>query len=460
MSTEFPLVPLSGSGPYVYLFFAALIGIAFGWFLERSGFGSAKMLTSVFTLRNFQVYKVMFTALLTAMIGAQVLGAVGLMDLGLLEVNTTLILPMTLGGLLFGAGFYFGGFCPGTAVVALVRGRLDGLYFLVGIILGIYGFTLFFDGPGQASWFQSFYLPSGSSVMTLVQSPYAWLWVAGITVFVVLSFRYLYIVVQRFSLRTPEQLEDAESRPAIVRPTAQKATRMAATLALFLVVVLGVLQIGDDEPDIVAIGSEIPAVVAVDSASVPVVDPLSLAGWLIADANRVAEDKPPNSHVIDLRTEEERAAVPVRHALVVLPCDTREDEFEATVEMLNHVLTGADRNKPLVVVDDGQSRAGSDLVEDLRVQGINAMLLDGGSIAWQEKVLSEDAVWPEWIVDTAASDTSPPAPSADSYHDEVRFWMVDDLSSPPAYMPIPGTMQLPSEAATVVATGGGGGGCG
>jgi rhodanese-related sulfurtransferase len=345
-------------------------------------------------------------------------------------------------------------------VVALVRGRLDGLYFLVGIVAGIYGFALFFDGASQASWFQSFYFPSGSSVMTLVQSPYAWLWVAGITVFVILSFRYLYIVEQRFSLRTPEQLEDAEPRPGILRPTAQKATRMAVTLALLLVAVLGVLQVGHDETQVVAIGSEIPAVVAVDSASVPVVDSLSLAGWLIADANRVLEDKPPNSHVIDLRTEEERAAVPVRHALVVLPCDTREDEFEATVEMLNHVLTGADRNKPLVVVDDGQSRAGSDLVEDLRVQGINAMLLDGGSIAWQEKVLSEDAVWPEWIVDTTASDTSPPAPSVDSYHDEVRFWMVDDLSAPPAYMPIPGTMQLPCEAATVVATGGGGGGCG
>jgi hypothetical protein len=98
MSTAFPFVPLFGSSPYVYLFFAALIGLAFGWFLERSGFGSAKMLTSVFTLRNFQVYKVMFTALLTAMIGAQLLGAVGLMDLRLLEVNTTYILPMTSEG--------------------------------------------------------------------------------------------------------------------------------------------------------------------------------------------------------------------------------------------------------------------------------------------------------------------------------------------------------------------------
>lgn len=461
MSTAFPWVPLFGASPYVYLFFAAVIGVGFGWFLERSGFGSAKMLTSVFTLRNFQVYKVMFTALLTAMIGSQLLGAVGLMDLGLLEVNTTYILPMTLGGILFGAGFYFGGFCPGTAVVSLVRGRLDGLYFLVGILAGIYAFSLFFDGPGQSAWFQSFYLPSGSSVMTALQSPYAWLLVAGITVLVIASFRYLYIVEQRYSLRTPEQLEDADTRDPVVRPKAQKATSVVVVLALFLVVVIGVLQIGKEEPEVIAIGTDIPAVVSVDSAAVPVIDPLSLAGWLIADANRAVEDKPSNSHVIDLRSPEERTAVPIRHALVVLPCDTREDEYEATVQMLNRVLDGPDRNKPLVVVDDGQSRAGSDLVEDLRVDGINAMLLEGGSIAWQERVLNEDAVWPEWIVGTTATpDSVAPAPSVDEYHAEVRIWMMSSISAPPAYMPIPGTMQLPSEAATVVATGGGGGGCG
>ncbi|MCL1587949.1 MAG: YeeE/YedE family protein [Actinomycetia bacterium] len=461
MSTAFPWVPLFGASPYVYLFFAALIGVGFGWFLERSGFGSAKILTSVFTLRNFQVYKVMFSALLTAMIGSQILSALGLMDLGLLEVNTTYILPMTVGGLLFGVGFYFGGFCPGTAVVSFVRGRLDGLYFLVGIVAGIYAFSLFFDGAGQSAWFQSLYIPSGSTVMTALQSPWAWLWVGGITVLVIASFRYLYIVEQRYSLRTPEQLEDEDPRDPVVKPKAQKATTVVIVVAMFLVVVIGVLQIGKETPEAIAIGTEIPAVVAVDAAAVPVIDPVSLAGWLIADANRAEEDKPPNSHVIDLRSAEERTAVPIRHALVVLPCDTREDEFTATVEMLNRVLTGPDRNSPLVVVDDGNSRSGSDLVENLRVEGINAMLLEGGSIGWQERVLNENAVWPEWIVaPTTAPESVAPAPTVDEYHAEVRFWMTNSLSAPPAYMPVPGTMQLPSEAATVVATGGGGGGCG
>lgn len=120
------------------------------------------------------------------------------------------------------------------------------------------------------------------------------------------------------------------------------------------------------------------------------------------------------------------------------------------------MLGDADRNKPLVIVDDGRSTVGSDLVVDLRVDGLNAMLLDGGSVAWQRDVLSADARWPGWIVDAAAAS----APTVDEYRDEVRLWMIGDTSIAPAYMAVPGTMQLPSEAATVVATGGGGGGCG
>ena len=51
-------------------FFAAFaIGLAFGFFLERAGFGSSRKLTAIFYFRDMSVLKVMFTALLTAMLG-------------------------------------------------------------------------------------------------------------------------------------------------------------------------------------------------------------------------------------------------------------------------------------------------------------------------------------------------------------------------------------------------------
>ena len=456
MSAPFPIVPQNGISPIAFLLLAALLGIGFGWFLERSGFGSAKKLTAVFTLRDFGVYRVMFTALLTTMIGVQLLAALGLMDLGLLELSTTYILAMTLGGILFGAGFYFGGFCPGTAVVSFVRGRLDALLFLVGIVLGIYGFALFFDGPGQASWFQNLYAPSGATVMSLLESPYVWFWVAGITGGVLLSFRYLYILEERFSLRTPEELENDTPRPPVVKPRAGRTTRALVALTAALVVILGILQIGNDEPEALAIGSEIPAAVAVDLDAVPLVDPLSLAGWIVADANRLAEDKSPNSHVVDMRSLNERTAAPIRGPLLVCGIGDRDERYESTVVMLNDVLVGADRNKPLVVIDSAQSAIGRNLVLDLRLDGINAMLLDGGSPAWRDMVLSPDAIWPEWTIDTASTD----APTVAEYHEDIRLWMFGNTLAAPAYMPVPGTMQLPAEVVSVVATGGGGGGCG
>lgn len=461
MTAAFPLVPLHGSSPLIYLLMAAVMGAGFGFFLERSGFGSAKRLTAVFTLRDWQVYRVMFTALVTAMIGAQLLAAVELLDLGLLELSTTYLWPMSLGGILFGVGFYVGGFCPGTAVVSVVSGRLDGLVFLVGIVLGIYGFALFFDGPGQASWFQSFYLPVGAAVQALDEFAPAWVWVIGITAAVILSFVYLYIFEQRFAMLTPEQLKDAGDRPPAVRPRAGRTAKVTVALATTLAVGIAVLQIGNDEPTVVAAGSDIPAAVAVDSESVPVVDSLSLVGWIVSDAHRLAADTPPNCHVLDLRTEQQRAAIPIRGTLVLPAVNTRSEQHEAALAVLDDVLTTADKNKPLVIVDSEDSNAASDLVADLRVQGLNALLLDGGAGAWQDNVLSADSIWPEWVVGTTAGFESPtPIPGVAVYHDLVRSWMTGNTDEAPAYMSIPGTVQLPSEAATVVATGSGGGGCG
>ena len=107
---------------------AALIGLLFGFWLERAGFGSSRKLAAIFYLRDFAVLKVMFTALLTAAIGLQVLG----IDVTALYRPETVIWPQVVGGLLFGAGFVTGGWCPGTAVVGLATGKLDALFFLVG----------------------------------------------------------------------------------------------------------------------------------------------------------------------------------------------------------------------------------------------------------------------------------------------------------------------------------------
>jgi thiosulfate/3-mercaptopyruvate sulfurtransferase len=135
------LFALNALGTPAGLAAAGLIGILFGWFLEQAGFGSSRKLTGIFYLRDMAVLKVMFTAVITAMVGYQYLVALGWLDpLGVYGLKTYWGAQI-VGGLIFGAGFVIGGWCPGTAAVGLASAKWDALVFLVGALLG----TIFFN---------------------------------------------------------------------------------------------------------------------------------------------------------------------------------------------------------------------------------------------------------------------------------------------------------------------------
>lgn len=161
----------------VSLVVAFIIGIGFGFFLERGGFGNGRKLAAQFYFTDMTVLKVMFTAIVTAMIGLYYLSVFGVVDLSLVYVSPTYILPQTLGGLILGIGFVIGGYCPGTSCVAISTGRIDGLVYLLGIIAGIFVFgeayplvkDLYFATPmGQITLPQLFDLPYGMLVFAVV----------------------------------------------------------------------------------------------------------------------------------------------------------------------------------------------------------------------------------------------------------------------------------------------------
>lgn len=150
-----PLLPADGSLDVLRLLTAIPIGLLFGFFLERGGLGDAKILSAQFYLRNFAVFQVMFTAILTASLGLYGLRALGVISIQDLSISPTYLWPQFIAGLLFGIGFVISGLCPGTACVALSTGKLDGLAVLLGIFSGI----LLFSGiyPGMID----FYFSSG-----------------------------------------------------------------------------------------------------------------------------------------------------------------------------------------------------------------------------------------------------------------------------------------------------------
>ena len=116
---------------------ALLVGVAFGWCLERAGLGNARKLVAQFYLTDLAVFKVMFSAIVTAMLGAFWLSRLGLLDLSLVHVPETWLLPQLAGGALFGVGMATAGLCPGTACVSAATGRGDGLAVVAGFLGGV-----------------------------------------------------------------------------------------------------------------------------------------------------------------------------------------------------------------------------------------------------------------------------------------------------------------------------------
>lgn len=131
------------------VFAAVGIGIAFGFALERAGLGNARKLAGQFLLRDFTVVKVMFSAILTAMLGLYWLGRLGIVDAAFLYVPDTYLAPQAAGGVLFGAGFALAGLCPGTSCVSAATGRGDGFAAAAGVFGGMLLTGLFF-APLQA----------------------------------------------------------------------------------------------------------------------------------------------------------------------------------------------------------------------------------------------------------------------------------------------------------------------
>jgi hypothetical protein len=118
------------------LVIAVVMGSAFGFVLERAGFGRATILAAQFYFKDMRVFKVMFTAIVTALLGMTILSGLGMLDLSALYVPATFVWPHLIGGLLLGAGFIISGYCPGTGVVALASGKVDGLVAIFGVMLG------------------------------------------------------------------------------------------------------------------------------------------------------------------------------------------------------------------------------------------------------------------------------------------------------------------------------------
>ena len=175
ISFPLPLTELLGQWGSYSIYF--LIGIGFGFILESAGFGNSRKLAGQFYFKDFAVLKVMATAIITAMALVFLASGIGLLDYNLIWVPPTYLWPGIVGGLIMGVGFIIGGFCPGTSLVAMTTKKVDGFFFVGGVLIGIFIFgetEAMFDVFFNSSFYGRFTLPElfgisyGATVLMIV----------------------------------------------------------------------------------------------------------------------------------------------------------------------------------------------------------------------------------------------------------------------------------------------------
>lgn len=134
------MFPLNDNG----MISGLLCGILFGYVLENAGFGSPVKLSAQFRLRDWAVFKVMFTAIVVAAVGLWALRLFGYLRPDSIAVPQAALVGSAVGGALVGAGFAAGGYCPGTSVAGVFSGRIDALVFVAGVVAGTASFSFLY----------------------------------------------------------------------------------------------------------------------------------------------------------------------------------------------------------------------------------------------------------------------------------------------------------------------------
>lgn len=144
-----PLIPYGIITQEWTVFIIFLIGMIFGMILEQAGFSSSRKLVGIFFGYDFVVLKVFFTAAITAITGIIFLGYFGWLNTSVIFVHSNYLYSAIVGGVIMGIGFVLGGYCPGTSATALSIGKIDGLFFIIGLFGGVLIFGEFFETFSQ-----------------------------------------------------------------------------------------------------------------------------------------------------------------------------------------------------------------------------------------------------------------------------------------------------------------------
>ncbi len=116
-----------------------IFGIGFGYILYKVGALEYQSIVNALRLKDLTIPKFMLFSVAVSVVGVFSLRSLGLISLSLITTNPWADI---VGGLIFGVGFAFAGYCPGTSIGAWGEGKRDAGYAIVGGLVGILVYTL------------------------------------------------------------------------------------------------------------------------------------------------------------------------------------------------------------------------------------------------------------------------------------------------------------------------------
>ena len=115
-----------------------LMGVVFGFALEKSRVFEPGIIVGQMQLRNFIMLKIFLTAVATGAVVLAVLNGLGYVKL---QPKAAIYAADIVGGLILGAGISLAGACPGTTLAQIGVGYRDALFTLFGGLCGAVAFT-------------------------------------------------------------------------------------------------------------------------------------------------------------------------------------------------------------------------------------------------------------------------------------------------------------------------------
>ena len=115
------------------LLYGLITGIFFGFFLQRGKVLRYDQQIGALRFMDMTIVKFMLTAIFVGTVGIYLLYDLGFAKL---SIKSTILGATIVGGLLFGIGWGLLGYCPGTSIGAIGEGRWDGVWGVLGMLVG------------------------------------------------------------------------------------------------------------------------------------------------------------------------------------------------------------------------------------------------------------------------------------------------------------------------------------